>query len=132
MAGRKHVSGCQPVSSRQEPRLKVWLEIQGRYSFGWGISEILSAVDRTGSIKQAAVSLGKSYRYVWGRIKSAEDTLGEKLVNTQVGGQGERRSSLTSFARETLHDFVAFRDRMRELAEQEFSTQFGKWHDGAD
>jgi molybdate transport system regulatory protein len=110
----------------------VWLEVEGQYSFGWGISEILSAVDRTGSIKQAAAALGKSYRYVWGRIKSAEDTLGERLVKTQVGGQGERRSSLTDFARETLHHYVAFRERMQELARQEFSAQFVKSHDGAD
>src|SRR5260370_49291 len=81
------------------PRVKVWLETDGRYAFGFGLAEMLQAVDRAGSIKQAAIHLGKSYRYVWGRIKEAEKVLGQQLVETQVGGQGVQRSSLTPMAR---------------------------------
>ena len=44
------------------PRVKVWLEIDGKYVFGWGICEILQAVREPGSIKDAAAQLGKSYR----------------------------------------------------------------------
>jgi molybdenum-dependent DNA-binding transcriptional regulator ModE len=58
------------------PRVKVWLEVGGCYAFGLGISEILQAVERTGSIKHAAAHLGKSYCYVWGRIKKAEQAQG--------------------------------------------------------
>jgi prepilin-type processing-associated H-X9-DG protein len=38
--------------------------------------------------------LGQSYRHVWGRIKAAEHAHGTLLVETQVGGQGTRRSHL--------------------------------------
>ena len=69
------------------PRVKVWLEVEGRYAFGLGISEILQAVERAGSIKGAAAELGKSYRHVWGRVKQAEEALGTRLVQTQVGGR---------------------------------------------
>jgi molybdate transport system regulatory protein len=104
------------------PRLKVWLETrEGRYAFGFGISEMLQAVDRTGSIKRAAADLGKSYRYVWGRIKAVEQTLGRSLVETQVGGQGTQRSSLTPEARRLLTAFVALRSRMAQLLQQEFA-----------
>jgi molybdate transport repressor ModE-like protein len=41
---------------------------------------------RAGSFKQAASDLGKSYRYIWGRIKEAERVLGQQLVETRVGG----------------------------------------------
>src|SRR5438309_2220310 len=84
------------------PRVKVWLEYRGHYAFGFGICEILKAVDRAGSIKQAAGDLGKSYRYVWGRIKEAEHALGQLLVQTQVGGQGSQRSALTEAARQLV------------------------------
>src|SRR5262245_35427932 len=67
-------------SAALTPRVKVWLEAGGRYAFGFGISEILQAVGRAGSIKQAAADLGKSYRHVWGRIKAAEAALGRPLV----------------------------------------------------
>src|SRR5438445_3895702 len=101
------------------PRVKIWLEIDGRYAFGFGISEILQAVDRAGSIKQAASDLGKSYRYVWGRIKEAEYAVGEPLVEARVGGKESRRSSLTPAARQLLNDFLAIRKRMMEVVRQE-------------
>src|SRR5262245_55415011 len=82
-----------------QPRIKLWLEAGGQYAFGFGLCEMLRAVDDTGSIKLAAAAVGKSYRYVWGRIKEAEAALGHQLVETRVGGQGLRRSSLTMPAR---------------------------------
>jgi molybdate transport repressor ModE-like protein len=107
------------------PRVKIWLESGGRYAFGFGISEILQAVDRTGSIKQAAGELGLSYRHVWGRIKEAERALGRRLVVTQVGGKGSQRSSLTPEARQLVADFLALRGQMIRLVQQEFAKRFG-------
>jgi molybdate transport system regulatory protein len=106
------------------PRVKVWLETGGRYAFGFGISEILQAVDRAGSIKQAAVDLGLSYRYVWGRIKDAEEALGQELVEAQVGGSGTQRSSLTPQARHLVTAFMALRSRMQQLLHEEFTQHF--------
>ena len=91
------------------PRVKVWLEAEGRYAFGFGLCEMLQAVHQTGSIKQAAANIGKSYRYVWGRIKAAEEVLGEEIVEAHVGGAGAQRSSLTPADRQ----LVASRDRGR-------------------
>jgi molybdate transport repressor ModE-like protein len=102
----------------------VWLEIGGRYAFGFGISEILLSVDRTGSIKQAATDLGKSYRYVWGRIKDAEAVLGYRLVETQVGGKYAHRSSLSLEARRLVDAFLKMRNRMKQVVEEEFGYCF--------
>jgi molybdate transport system regulatory protein len=101
------------------------LELDGEYTFGWGICEILQAVEATGSIKSAARSLGKSYRYVWGRIKDAERTLGQPLVVAQVGGCGRDRSSLTEFAKQSVDGFLKLRGRLLEILDQEFARQFG-------
>jgi len=106
------------------PRVKVWLEAEGRYGFGFGISEILQAVERAGSIKQAAADVGKSYRYVWGRIKEAERVLGRQLVVTRVGGKDVQRSALTDTARRLVSDFLAIRSRMLQVVEQEFARRF--------
>ena len=111
-------------AKRLTPRVKVWLESGGRYGFGFGVSEILQAVERTGSIKQAADELGKSYRYVWGRIKDAEEAIGQSLVETRVGGQGTQRSFLTESAKQLVADFLAMRDRMIRVMEQEFARRF--------
>jgi molybdate transport system regulatory protein len=107
------------------PRVKVWLETDsGRYAFGFGIAEILRAVDRAGSIKQAAADLGKSYRHVWGRVKEAERALNLPLVQTQVGGQGTQRSSLTPEARRLVDAFLSVRGHMIEAVEREFARAF--------
>src|ERR1700716_2105672 len=74
------------------PRVKVWFEAEGGYSFGFGLIAILQAVAHAGSIKRAASDLGQSYRHVWGRIKEAEQAIASPLVVTQVGGQGVQRS----------------------------------------
>jgi molybdate transport system regulatory protein len=108
------------------PRLKVWLETEdGAYAFGFGMSEILRAVDRAGAIKQAAADLGKSYRYVWARIKEAERTLGRPLVATRVGGQGLQRSALTPEARRLVAAFKALRDTLMQRLPHEFERRFG-------
>jgi molybdate transport system regulatory protein len=114
------------------PRVKVWLESEGHYAFGFGISEILQAVDRAGSIKQAASDLDKSYRYVWGRIKAAEQVLGRPLVTTQVGGRGTQRSSLTPVARQLVADFLALRRHLIDVAQGEFAQLFGRRGRGLD
>ena len=97
------------VAETVRPRVKVWLELNGEYVFGHGLCRMLDAVRETGSIKEAARKLGKSYRYVWGRIKQAEESIGESLVETQVGGTGVHRSDLTPRAVELLEAFYALR-----------------------
>ena len=106
------------------PRVKVWLEVGDDYVFGWGICEILLAVRDTGAIKEAAAQLGKSYRYVWGRVKDAEAILQQPLVETRIGGVIEHRSDLTHLANQLVADFVAFRARMLDVARDEFSSRF--------
>ena len=110
-------------AARQQPRLKIWFEVEGDYSFGLGICEILQAVEATGSIKAAAASLGKSYRHVWGRVKDAEKTLQQSLVTTHVGGRGRERSSLTEFARQAVQDFLKLRQRLSGILEREFADR---------
>ncbi|SIO45420.1 molybdate transport system regulatory protein [Singulisphaera sp. GP187] len=104
------------------PRVKVWFEAGGGYSFGFGLIAILQAVDHAGSIKQAAGVLGQSYRHIWGRIKAAEQALGHPLVETQVGGQSTNRSGLTESARRLINDFLTMRDRMVQVMEDEFAS----------
>ncbi|MCR4414024.1 MAG: LysR family transcriptional regulator [Thermoguttaceae bacterium] len=117
-------SAHAPFARLPEARVKVWLELDGHYVFGHGLSEILKAVEASGSIKEGAARLGKSYRYVWGRIKKAESRLGRALVRTRVGGKGADRSALTPLARRLVGDYDALRQRMFDVARQEFDRRF--------
>ena len=123
MTGTHHPGRTKRPTTLQ-PRVKVWLESDGRYAFGFGLCEMLQAVGRCGAIKQAASELGKSYRYVWGRIKEAEATLGRQLVETQVGGKDTQRSRLTPAAQRLVAAFMALRDAMKDVLRREFDRRF--------
>ena len=111
------------LTDRVTPRAKLWMEVNRQYVFGLGISEILKAIQHTGSIKAAAREVGKSYRHVWDKIKQAEQALGVPLVRTQVGGKDVRRSELSALARDLVRDFETFRQRLFELVQVEFSQR---------
>jgi putative molybdopterin biosynthesis protein len=90
-----------------------------RYSFeaheqrgaalGNPLFELLAAVLDTGSIRHAALSLGTSYRYVWGSLRKWEQTLGEPLI---LWAQG-RRARPTQFAERLLWAERRARTRMQ-------------------
>lgn len=106
------------------PRAKIWVEVDGDYVFGLGVCRILEAVEETGSIKQAAEVVGKSYRHVWSRIKEVEKRLGFSLVETQVGGATQRRSTLTTPALKLVSQYRAMRQEVFDLVDEKFSKSF--------
>jgi molybdate transport system regulatory protein len=122
------MTGNKPRRSPQfallQPRIKVWLEKDGGAGFCQGMCRILQAVDGTGSIKHAAAQMGKSYRHIWGRIKAAEKLLGKQLVETHIGGKESQRSVLTPDARDFVQEFLAMRDRISQVLEEEFTRRF--------
>lgn len=59
---------------------------------------LLRSIDETGSISQAAKSVGLSYRYAWGLLREAERIFGHSLMST---GRG-RGTSLTPLAEKLI------------------------------
>ncbi|WP_418317460.1 substrate-binding domain-containing protein [Piscinibacter sakaiensis] len=59
---------------------------------------LLTAVQETGSLAQAARSLGSSYRHAWGQVQRAQSAFGQPLIE---GGRG-RNSSLTPLAQKLI------------------------------
>jgi molybdate transport repressor ModE-like protein len=111
-------------TSELTPRVKFWLERRDQYAFGHGLCQILEAVQATGSIKQAAAQLGKSYRHIWARVKAAEAALEQVLVETHVGGRGPQRSCLSEAGKQLVEDYQTIRQRIIALVEEEFARRF--------
>lgn len=106
------------------PHVKLWLELNGESVLCRGLSEMLKAVERTHSIKGAAAEVGRSYRFVWARIKEAEKALGATLVEAHVGGAGSHRSELTPLAVELLSEFDQLRAEVHHLVDEIFARRF--------
>lgn len=72
---------------------------------GEGLVRMLEAVERCGSIRLAAKSLGMNYKRFWLRLSNAERMLGLKLVER---GRGRSGSRLTDEGRKLVSEYARF------------------------
>ena len=90
-------------------RYKIWIEKNGEKVFGDGPLDILYRVERTGSLRQAALEINMSYSQAWNLIKGLEERLGLKLLKRKVGGKRGGGSEITQEAGELIIKFKLFR-----------------------
>ena len=98
-------------------RLKVWLEIDGHPVIGEGRLAMLSAIDDSGSIIDAARRLGISYRKIRGAISDMEGSVGTRLVITHRGGSQGGGAQLTPRARDLVQRYLTVTREFTEKAE---------------
>lgn len=84
-------------------RIHLWIEGEKGVLFGLGRLQLLREVERCGSLKKAAESLGMSYRGAWGKIKTTEEAMGKKIIERA----GSRRAGyhLTPFGSTVARQF---------------------------
>lgn len=70
--------GTTPMSPTM--RMHLWCENREGVLFGLGRLQLLRQVEKCGSLKKAAESLGMSYRGAWGKIKTTEEAMGQKFI----------------------------------------------------
>jgi molybdate transport system regulatory protein len=107
-----------------EIRSKLWIESDGKPVFGRGRRFLLEAIDKHGSINQAAKDINISYRKAWGYIKAMEERLGFKLIERRTGGRNGGGALLTEEAREFLKKYAAMEKGIRELVDERFHNVF--------
>ena len=100
------------------PRAGVWFERSGTYLLGDAEVRLLEAIERAGSIKEAAKGAGMSYRTAWARIQQLERALGAAAVESRAGGLRGGTSTLTAEARELVKRHADLRRRVVELLER--------------
>ncbi len=103
-----------------EIKSKLWIEVGGRPVFGRGRRFLLEAIDKYGSINQAAKEINISYRKAWGYIKAMEERLGFRLVERQTGGKNGGGAILTNEAKLFLKKYEALERGIEELVDERF------------
>ncbi len=107
-----------------EIKSKLWIEVGGKPVFGRGRRYLLEAIDKYGSINQAAKEINISYRKAWGYIKAMEERLGFKLIERQTGGKNGGGALLTNEARDFLSKYQAMEKGIKELVDKRFKKVF--------
>lgn len=65
---------------------RFWLS-SGEHSLcGRGRIELLERIDETGSIRQAALAMGMSYRAAWDAVDAMNQRAGKTLITRKTGG----------------------------------------------
>jgi molybdate transport repressor ModE-like protein len=109
-----------------EPRLKLWLEQDGKIALSEYRVRLLMHVRDTGSLAQAASLMHLSYRRAWGKVKELEENLGLSLVESEAGGAGGGHTRLTREGELLVRRYEEFHDRMQRALEREFAASFGE------
>lgn len=118
-SGRMPAAGPAPVGVRA----KFWLTLGPRTLFGDGKADLLEAVDRLGSLRSAAQSMGMSYRHAWGLLRELEEAAGFPFL--EHSGSGPRTNlRLTEKGRRFIDSYRRFRAPLDELVEKTFRRTF--------
>jgi molybdate transport system regulatory protein len=98
---------------------KLWLETDtGKLLVGEGRLNIFRAVERTGSLSAAARELNMSYRAVWGKVRTTEERLGVKLIETVAGGHKRGGTHLTKEGINFINQFEEFDQQARRAIDE--------------
>jgi len=106
----KHIvtidKNVMPTQKNHEHSCKVWIEHKGKPVLGKGGAEILAEIESKGSISDATLKLGMSYRYVWNYLKKIEKAMGDPVVETYRGGKaGGGGARLTELGKSLLEEY---------------------------
>jgi len=108
-----------------EIKSKLWIEVNGKPVFGEGRKFLLEAIDKYGSINQAAKEICISYRKAWGYIKAMEERLGFKLIERKTGGRNGGGATLTEKARKFIKKYEEIEGGIKEIVDARFRKIFG-------
>ena len=78
--------------------------------FGEGPARLMNAIEREGSLRAAAISMGMAYTKALKIMKNAEKALGFALTTRTVGGKDGGGSQLTPEGKEWLRRYEEYRD----------------------
>lgn len=108
-----------------EPKVNLWIEIDGQVALSRWRVRLLTAIGETGSISGGAERLGVPYRRAWEKIQEMERRLGVTLLETQTGGSGGGGARLTPAAQDYVARFQKFSAGIDAYVQRHFQEAFG-------
>jgi len=95
------------------PAIRFRIDFTANVNVGPGKIALLEAIKSTGSISDAARSLGMSYRRAWLLVNSLKEGFSEPVTVSSTGGKGGGGANVTPFG---LSLIKQFRQLEREIA----------------
>lgn len=105
--------------SKYQVRGTLWIECNGQRYFGPGPAELLQHISTTGSIRQAAMQMGMSYKKAWHIVNMLNENTASPMVIPQTGGTKGGGSVVTEEARKMIDWHRQLRERFARFLETE-------------
>ncbi len=96
---------------------RLWFVCDGK-AFGKGPYLLLKGIEETGSLHQAAIRMGMSYRKAWLTLRGCEKELGLTLLERSVGGPGGGGSKITPSGRNLVKCYEKFCEEAERAVEK--------------
>jgi molybdate transport system regulatory protein len=108
------------------PVINVYLYEEGEKFFGEGPCRLLKGIERTGSLRAAAMEMDMSYSKAITILNRAEKALKFPLTEKTIGGKGGGGSQLTPEAKEFLKRYEKYREACYEANSRIYHEIFSK------
>lgn len=100
------------------PAIRIRIDFSDNVNVGPGKIALLEAVKSSGSISDAARSLGMSYRRAWMLINSLKQGFSEAVTVSSTGGKGGGGARVTPFGMNLIKQFRLLEREAGRLAVQ--------------
>ncbi|GAB3942002.1 LysR family transcriptional regulator [Spirosoma harenae] len=105
---------------------RIWLETTSADTterfMGIGRLELLSHIQQTGSINQAAKAMNMSYKRAWDLVHSMNTQAGTPLVATQTGGSTGGGAIITEEGQKYVAYYHALHERFQQFITHEMAN----------
>ncbi|WP_022707871.1 winged helix-turn-helix domain-containing protein [Paracoccus zeaxanthinifaciens] len=95
-------------------RIKLRLEYDSPLILGPGKAELLSRIDRLGSISAAAREMGMSYKRAWTLVEEMNVAFARPVIDRARGGAGGGGATVTPTGKDVLTHYRALETLLRE------------------
>jgi len=104
----------------QNLKLQIRILLEQNIAFGPGKADLLEAIEKTGSISQAAKSMNMSYRRAWQLVDTMNQCFETALVETQTGGTHGGGAAVTAIGQKVLQHYRQMEINARQTLEQDY------------
>ncbi|MFW1917343.1 MULTISPECIES: winged helix-turn-helix domain-containing protein [Acinetobacter calcoaceticus/baumannii complex] len=101
-------------------KLQIRILLEQNIAFGPGKADLLEAIERTGSISQAAKSMNMSYRRAWQLVDTMNQCFETALVETQTGGTHGGGAAVTALGQKVLEHYRQMEINARQALEYDY------------
>ncbi|WP_437395263.1 winged helix-turn-helix domain-containing protein [Flagellimonas lutimaris] len=106
------------MGTAKELKLRCWIDIDGKKFFGPGRAQLLSMIDKNGSLSKAAKEMGMSYRKAWSMVEDMNQRGQQPYVELHKGGTKGGGAELTETGKKVLSTFLKMNNKITATVQQ--------------